>query len=75
MGESNDNTFLILTAISDLRERVEDGFDKMNGRVRTIESEVTKVKTVVGVLGFVAPILAFFGWGTVKVWLTTLMKS
>lgn len=69
---------LILQTINQLAERMDHRFDKvdaqferLNGRVRKAETDITKIKTAgVGV----ATVLSFFGWDYIRPWLTSLTR-
>lgn len=59
-------------AIDDLKRVVEEGFKAMNGRVRTAEKDIVRLKTILGITGTTfSVILGWIGthWGGFKAWL------
>lgn len=59
-------------AIADVKKTVTDGFAQMNGRVRTTEKELVRVKTILGISGSGLGVLfawASTHWPSVKAWL------
>jgi hypothetical protein len=58
--------------IAEVKKAVVDGFAQMNGRVRKTETDIVRIKTILGITGSAAGLVSAFimsHWSGVKAWL------